>query len=56
MILWTMEALWIGDQDRTSIKDLACGIHVAVREITVTVGADWGTGRLITSAREGSAL
>jgi hypothetical protein len=44
------------DQDRTSTKDLASGICVAVREITVTVGVDWGTRRLITSAREGSAL
>jgi hypothetical protein len=51
-----MEAIWIGDQDRTSTKDSACGIYVAVREITVTVGADWGTRRLITSARGASAL
>ena len=56
MILWKIEAIWIGDQDRTSTNNLACGIYVAVREITVTVGADWGTRRLITSAREGSAL
>jgi hypothetical protein len=30
-----MEAIWMGNQDGTSIKDFACGIYVAVREITV---------------------